>query len=451
MSGSCGETELLLPARTRLLHIGPMKTGTTAVQAAASGRRKQLLAHGVRYPGRSFNQVRQIGGLIGWSVDVWRRTGRLGPDLLDVEASGVPDRRLWNELRAEIDADTQRRVFITHEFVSQVDDTTAARIVEAVGEPVHICITVRAPARIVPSLWAQGMRDDAQTEPFEDWLRRFFGRDVEQPASGRFQRAYDHGDLVQRWARLVGSQNVTVIVVDPSQPTLMTGAFEQMLGLPDGMLQWRTSNRALTAVEAELFRTANAELRDRGADWRTFFELVRKGAVRLGPERREVGPDERRVTLPPWAAEIVTADGQRFARAIRQSGVRVVGDLDTLAVAPETAEWHDIEQIPVAIAANALAGAVLAGQLQRDKFQAQLNSASARVAKLHAELMTERSKTLNEFAATIPSSQRADEVAAAFTSHELAAALKHRLLVRLRHGRTHSVPGRPPFRHTRNT
>lgn len=432
----------MLPPRTRLLHIGPMKTGTTAVQAAASSRREQLLANGVRYPGPWFNHRRQIGALTGWSVDVWRRSGKLRPDLLDVDTAGIPPREVWDELRTEIDNDTERRIFITHEFVSQADDAMAKRIVDAIGEPVHVCVTLRAPSRIVPSLWAQGTRDDAQTEAFESWLRRFFGQDADHPMPARVRRGYDQGELVQRWAGLLGPQNVTVIIVDPAEPTLLTGAFEEMLGLPAGMLEWRTSNPALTAVEAELFRQANAALRDRGADWRTFYDLVWKGAVRLGPERRKVGSDERRVTLPPWAAKIANADGQRFAEQIRDAGVRVVGDLDRLTVDVRSAEWQDIEEIPVGIAANALAGAILAGQEQRRNFQARLKSLPASGTKTSPEPVKAPPKSLDEFAATIPADQRAGQVAKAFTTHELAIALKRRLLARLRSGRSYSVPGR---------
>src|SRR4051794_10760861 len=147
-----------------------MKTGTTSVQAAASTRREKLLAHGARYPGRRFNHRRQLGALMGWSVDTWRRSGELRPDLLDVDTAGVPPRREWDTLKAEIEADQERRIFLTHEFVSQADDATARKVVDEIGGPVHVCLTVRSPGRIVPSLWSQSVTDDAQTEPFGTWI-----------------------------------------------------------------------------------------------------------------------------------------------------------------------------------------------------------------------------------------------------------------------------------------
>ena len=43
--------ELVLPEGTILLHVGPHKTGTTAIQFAAAERRGQLAASGITYPG----------------------------------------------------------------------------------------------------------------------------------------------------------------------------------------------------------------------------------------------------------------------------------------------------------------------------------------------------------------------------------------------------------------
>jgi hypothetical protein len=59
------ENDLLLSPRTRLFHIGPHKTGTTALQRAAAYRREQLLAHGVRYPGWMLNHRTAIPAFAG--------------------------------------------------------------------------------------------------------------------------------------------------------------------------------------------------------------------------------------------------------------------------------------------------------------------------------------------------------------------------------------------------
>jgi len=42
--------ELLLPEGSRLLHIGPPKTGTSAIQSAARVALPELYEYGVHYP-----------------------------------------------------------------------------------------------------------------------------------------------------------------------------------------------------------------------------------------------------------------------------------------------------------------------------------------------------------------------------------------------------------------
>lgn len=417
--------ELLLPPRARLLHIGPMKTGTTSIQGAASARRAKLLQHGVRYPGAWFAHGRQLGALMGYSVDTWKRPGPLRPDLLDVDKVGVPPARLWTDLQDEIDADGERRIFITHEFVSQTDDETAQRIVDALGERTHVCLTLRSPGQIVPSLWAQGIRDDAQTEPFERWLDRFYGKDPEHPMSGRYLRAYDQAELVERWSRLVGPENVTVVIVDPARPNQLTDSFEAMLGLPAGMLSWGRTNRSLTVPEAELFRVANVELRERGADWVSYFDLVRKGAILFGAQRRKLSADEPRVQLPEWAARIADQDGSDFADRISRSAVRVVGDLAALAVPTPSTDLPRIDQVPVDLAAPAIAAAVLAAQERRAK-----------------DAAAHTCPTFTQRARELPADQRAGRLASNFSTRELAAALSRRLVYKLRTRKTHPTNGR---------
>src|SRR5699024_12572636 len=91
-----------LPERTRLLHIGPMKTGTSALQTAARDRRQQLLDHGVRYPGNRTNHRTEMGALLGISTVIRDRTEPLGSDIVEVGERGVPEQRNWPTLRRGI-------------------------------------------------------------------------------------------------------------------------------------------------------------------------------------------------------------------------------------------------------------------------------------------------------------------------------------------------------------
>jgi len=56
---------LLLPAGTRLVHIGPSKTGTTSLQAALWAGREAMLAQGVRHAGRTRNPASAVRAVAG--------------------------------------------------------------------------------------------------------------------------------------------------------------------------------------------------------------------------------------------------------------------------------------------------------------------------------------------------------------------------------------------------
>ena len=58
---------LLLPPGSCLLHIGPPKTGTTAVQGAFHIRRAQTQAQGVHYAGRARHSGRAVQAVTGRS------------------------------------------------------------------------------------------------------------------------------------------------------------------------------------------------------------------------------------------------------------------------------------------------------------------------------------------------------------------------------------------------
>lgn len=365
-----------LPEGARLLHIGPMKTGTTSLQSAARKERPELRKHGVIYPGHSINHRSALGALIGWSTEARDRSGAIRPDALDDDRRGVPDFARWEELKAEIDAAGRLRVLVSHEYVSQVDDETARRIVDAIGsDRIHIAVTLRSPAVIVPSLWAQGLRDDARFESFENWVSCIYARGGNKSSMPkRFWRAYDQGRLVERWADIVGAENVTVIVTDHKEPTLLTDAFEDMLSLPRGALRSAGgkggANRSLTRPESELFREVVANAAHAGLGWDVYQDVLRMGAILRLTRKRKRKPDEAPILLPDWAAEKASSDGQQFASVIRDSGVRVVGDLRALESGQRSGEREEVnEVVPMDVGVEALTGALIAAEkmVRREK------------------------------------------------------------------------------------
>lgn len=458
MANSQVDDTFVLPERARLLYIGPMKTGTTALQSAARDQRQNLLDHGVRYPGTRTNHRTEFGALMGRSTQINRRANTIGPQPPDVDGGGVPAASHWDELKAEIEHETSRRVLVTHEFVSQADDATCQKIVDELGlDRLHVAITLRAPATILPAHWAQIVKSRATIEPVDSWLARLYHPTPDNSMPEAFLRGYDQGELVQRWAHLVGPNNVTVIVVDYSQPEMLTDAFETLLGLPAGMLACeQDTNRSLTAVEAGMFRRVNVALRENTVDWRAFHDLVTQGAITQGALSRTPPPDEPRIRLPAWANEAAQRDGKRFAERIRQSGVRVVGDLDSLGTTLPARAYTEGETVPVDFSVRTLTGTVLAGQnaqhraekanKRADEANRKLTATHEKNRKLHTDLETvkkklhrEQNRALYHRVRALTPADRIDKTAAAYTTRELLAALKRRLTYKLRTGKSHPL------------
>ena len=125
-----------LPERTRLFHIGIPKSGTTALQMAASAARDDLYRQGVLYPGAGISQRSAVLSFMG------RRWGW--------DDDGVPPTHYWDRVMDEIEADDSRRVLFGHEFASEAKRKKAAEFVDAIGERAHILITLRSIGAILP-------------------------------------------------------------------------------------------------------------------------------------------------------------------------------------------------------------------------------------------------------------------------------------------------------------
>jgi hypothetical protein len=338
--------DLELPPRTRLFHIGIPKSGTTSLQAAARASRDQLRRHGVLYPGSDINHRLAVLGFMG------RRWGTPGEP--------APPREHWDELMHEVDAESKRRVLISHEFASESDDEMARAFVDALGERTHIVVTLRSPGAILPSAWQQYVKTGIDMT-FDDWLGAVLADPPDLSVTRTFHRRNDQGTVVRCWADAAGADRVTVVVLDRSKPRFLLDTFEQMLGVPPGTLAEQdlagfASNRGLTALESELFRSFNVRVRPHDVGWETFERIVRSGALARVMDL-DVGGGER-LQMPAWAVKRAAELGAGYADVIAASGVRVVGDLSTLGeeVPVRKDDVTFLDSVPMDLAAEAMAG-----------------------------------------------------------------------------------------------
>lgn len=336
-------TSLCLPEGARLIHIGPQKTGTTAIQVALFEAREALVAHGAYCPGGS-SRRRKAGralGLRGGNGD-----GSLEP---------------WTRLAAEVSSAGRLRVCVSNEDFARAEPETVARIVEDLGgERVHVVAVARRLDRFLPSQWQERVKGGVPLS-FDEWLRVV----LDEQDDGSFERwnvwmGHDTERLVNRWLEHVSPDNLTLVIADERDPAQIVRVFESMLGLPEGLLQVRTdrSNQSLGLAEVELVRHLATAARKGSWTWEQYRAWVVRevvGTLKAGATR---GPS---AVLPAWAHDRVRELSEQRVDAVRRLPVRVVGEPEHLLV-PEraTPEEDPVElAIPVSVAAEVIGAVIL--------------------------------------------------------------------------------------------
>ncbi|MGW3910079.1 hypothetical protein ACWEBX_00920 [Streptomyces sp. NPDC005070] len=311
-----------LPAGTRLLHIGPHKTGTTSIQGALFAAKDAMAARGVDFPAHSRHPMEAALAVCG-------RPGMMG--------DARPAERHWRRLVDAVHATGGRTSLISSEFFADApDDATVARIVDELGrDRVHVLVTLRPLAKIMPSQWQQYVQNGLRMG-YEDWLDHMLRRAPYEKPNPSFWRRHRHDRLVERWARVAGAGNITVAVVDDRDRGGLMRTFESLLALPCGLLAEApdTFNRSLTSAETEMLRILNREFRGNGLPDEIYSNLVRNGAVPRMKNSCRPSSDDVRISTPVWALEAAAAIGEEMAERIGATGVRVLGDQALLSAPP---------------------------------------------------------------------------------------------------------------------
>jgi hypothetical protein len=345
---------LRLAEHAVLLHIGTFKTGTTAIQGALFRARPQLAEHSVLHAGQTRNPASAVLALTGLK-------GQMGKP--------APRMEQWDELAAQVKAASDQRVIVSSESFSGADLDSARRAVrELGGQRVHVVVTLRPLVKIMPSQWQQYVRNRA-TFSYEDWLTGMLRKPPYVKPTPTFWQRHRHDALVERWASIVGPENVTVIVADENDRDFLLRTFEELLDLPSGLLvaEKDTENRSMTLGEIELVRQVNSEFAGRKWPDKLYRKFVREGLASQMQTSRTPPPDELRVTTPQWALDRAAEIGAAAADKISTLGVRIVGDITTLGapvLAPESLDATEADPVmAVEAAREALVGVIVASEL----------------------------------------------------------------------------------------
>ncbi|MFE4969106.1 hypothetical protein [Streptomyces sp. NPDC056660] len=342
-----------LPAGTRLLHIGPHKTGTTAIQGALFAAKDKLPEHGVEFPATSRHPMEA-------ALAACARPAMMGDT--------VPTEKHWTRLLKQVEATGSRTSVISSEFFADApDDETVARIVEQLGgDRVHILVTLRPIARIMPSQWQQYVQNGLRMG-YEEWLDHMLRKAPYEKPNPSFWRRHRHDRLVERWIRAVGADRITVVVADDRDRDSLMRTFEALLGLPENLLRPvpDAANRSLTLAETEMLRKLNVEFRGNGLPDELYSTLVRNGAVMHMKNTCSPAAEDVKISTPDWAVEAAGRIGAEMVERIGAMGVRVIGDASLLSAMPKqreraTGPAATEARIAPEVAAQALYGALAA-------------------------------------------------------------------------------------------
>jgi hypothetical protein len=338
---------------TRLVHIGPHKTGSTAIQVALDSARDLLAEHDVAYVSRGGYRPRKAG----WALGIRGRPA----------GSARPPMKHWKALVRAVAESDAGRVCVSNEDFGRATPAQVARVVEDLGGArVHVVAVARRLDRYLPSQWQERVKAGDERS-YEDWLRVVLDTDDPEPDWDRHNVWFSHDPraLVERWTEVVGPDRFTLIVGDESDHGQLPRTFEGMLGLPEGSLvpDAGRSNRGLTWAETELVRATSAILAAQGWERPKRRRAITPGVIH-DMQARPTPDGPKSPPVPDWAAPALRAlSNQRVAdvSALAAGGVHLVGDPALMAM-PQDVPVASPPLVPPVLdpdlAAHALAAAL---------------------------------------------------------------------------------------------
>ncbi|MBW8752018.1 MAG: hypothetical protein JF565_11415 [Propionibacteriales bacterium] len=307
----------VLPEGSVLLHIGPAKTGSTAIQHTMFQAREKLAEQGVHYVGTKPHEKEAGAVALGVRGPIGRRPAR--PEA-------------WQRLVDEIAGATLPRLCLSNEDFGRADDEALLRILDATGaERTHLVYVARRLDKVLPSSWQQQVKARV-TASYPDFLREVLDPTATSWTARLVMEPQDVGLVLARWGKHLPQERITVVVADEGDRTALPRAFESLLGLPAGLLEpaGGPANRSMGYAETEAVRRLNRLALDEGWSPRDYRQIVQRAVVRTLKERDSQGP--RVGGIPPEAFDRVAELADAQVEAIASSGVHVVGDPERLRV-----------------------------------------------------------------------------------------------------------------------
>ena len=307
----------VLPEGSVLLHIGPAKTGSTAIQHTMFQARDRLAEHGVHYVVERPHETEAGAVALGVRGPIGRRPAR---------------REAWDRVAREIAGASLPRLCLSNEDFGRADDAAVIRILDATGvDRTHLVYVARRLDKVLPSSWQQQVKARV-TASYPDFLREVLDPAATSWTARLVMDPQDVGLVLARWGKHLPPERITVVVADEDDRSALPRAFEQLLALPGGVLEPPPgpANRSMGFAETEAVRRLNRLALDEQWPPRQYRRIVQREVVRRLKDRAADGP--RIGGIPPEAFDRVAELADANIEAITSSGVHVLGDPERLRV-----------------------------------------------------------------------------------------------------------------------
>lgn len=311
------------------LHIGAPKTGTTYLQDRMVLNRRSLASHGVTFPGPRVGRA-----------DTFHFRAAL--DALGRDWGGEPGhaKGSWHDMRRRV-ARSDQSVVISHEIFAPAPTETVRRIVDDLDGEVRVVYSARDLARQLPAAWQESIKQGRK------WTYAKFLDKCER-GSTWFARALDLPTVLSTWGEHVPADRITLVTVPHDRGPRGDLLWQRFCTAFDIDPSWlpvdsERSNASLGIAETQILRRLNKQLdlpmwRDPAYD-----SLIRELLAHQVLVNRRMIP----VRFPPERYDHVEREAQRWVDWARQSGIRVVGDLEDLRPRPRDPDetWRDPDRV----------------------------------------------------------------------------------------------------------
>ncbi len=292
------------------LHVGTMKSATSYLQHLCQLNEKRLLDAGVWWPGNMRNKYAT-------------------EDIVDAAHSEIRNEGAGRALVEEI-RQFEGDVLVSNELIFSRSTTKLNRLLDAIeANEIHVIITARDVARVVPSQWQSHMRNRS-TITWADYVTCVSrGPDDESAEAQMFWQRQDLVAGITRWATLVPLDRITVVTVPPagSDPSLTGDRFLSVLGREFGPLKQPSyRNQSLGAHSAELLRRVNHDTMD--WSWLSHRRAFKSTLSNKVLEAR--GGHEPKLGLTADELQRMRRHAELMISELGSMDVRVIGDLADL-------------------------------------------------------------------------------------------------------------------------